>query len=64
MVIMCTRKFWCATVGEELHFCILHEKVENYRNLFAIAVVRWPWGVIVGHIPSLAYSIARRLETA
>ena len=43
---------WCAAVGEELA-CM--RVVENYHNLFAVAVVRSR--VIVGHIPSFAVSL-------
>ena len=43
----------CAAVREEL-FCI--KKVENYRDLFAVAVVRY--GVIVGHVPKKVCSMA------
>ena len=43
------KEVWWADVGEELS-CI--REVENYRDLFAVAVVGLK--VIVGHVPSLA----------
>ena len=46
------KEVWCASVREELS-CM--RKVENYRNLFTVAVVRS--GIIVGHVPSLAVSL-------
>ena len=46
------KEVWCAAVGEELS-CM--REVENYRGLFAEAVVRS--GVIIGHVPSLAVSL-------
>ena len=46
------KEVWCAAVGEELS-CM--REVENYRDLFAVAVVRL--GVIISHIPSLAVSL-------
>ena len=45
------KEIWCAAVGEELS-CM--REVENYRDPFAVAVVRS--GVIVDHVPSLAIS--------
>ena len=48
---MVIKEVWCAAVGEEL-YCM--REVENYRDPFAVAVVRL--GVIVGHVPSLAVS--------
>ena len=48
---MVIKEVWCAAVGEELS-CM--REVENYRDPFAVLVVRS--GVIIGHIPSLAVS--------
>ena len=47
----------CAAVGKELS-CM--REVENYRDPFAVAVVRS--GVIVGHVPSLAVSLLDALK--
>ena len=53
------KEVWCAAVEEELS-CM--REMENYRDLFAVAVVRS--GVIVGHVPSLAESLdASVIET-
>ena len=46
------KEVWCVAVGEELS-CM--REVENYRDLFAVAVVRS--GVIVGHVTSLTVSL-------
>ena len=46
------KEIWCADAGEELS-CV--RKVENYRNLFAVALVRS--GVIVSHIPRRISSV-------
>ena len=48
---MVIKEVWCAAVGEEPS-CM--REMENYHNLFAVAVVRS--GVIVGHVPSLEVS--------
>lgn len=52
------KEIWYATVGEELS-CV--REVENYRNPFAVAVVKQ--GVVVGHVPrkiSLVYLMLLR----
>ena len=46
------KEVWCAAVGEEPS-CM--REVVNYRDLFAVSVVRL--GVIVGHVTSLAVSL-------
>ena len=46
------KEIWCAAVGEELS-CI--REVENYRDPFAVAVVRS--GVIIGHVPRKISSV-------
>ena len=46
------KEVWCAAVGEEPS-CM--KEVENYHDLFTVAVVRS--GVIVGHVTSLAVSL-------
>ena len=46
------KEIWCAAVGEELS-CM--REVENYRDPFAVAVVRS--GVIVGHVPRRISSV-------
>ena len=46
------KEIWCAAVGEELS-CM--REVENYRDPFAVAVVRS--GVIVGHVPRKISSV-------
>ena len=46
------KEIWCAAVGEELS-CM--REVENYRDPFAVAVVRS--GVIVDHVPRKIYIV-------
>ena len=46
------KEIWCAAVGEELSYI---REVENYHDLFAVAVVRQ--GVIVGHVPRKILSV-------
>ena len=53
------KEVWCAAVGEELFYM---REVENYRGLFAVAVVRS--GVIVGHVPILAVSLFASITEA